>query len=134
MKRTRHNWKAIKTTAIIIIAVAQAYALAERPGWQREEVSWRLSDGEKIKAISYPGAKSVPISSQRQKHKPERKMLSAYKSKQAAIQTRTSSAVFASVIDSPAVNGFVPWIAVTATDARADIFSDDPTSAVTEYF
>jgi predicted aspartyl protease len=65
-------------------------------------VNWQGPAGSKIKDIRYfPKETEV-------------------KSAVAAPMVETTSTVFSNVIDSPPVDGFVPWIVLTATDASED--------------
>jgi len=96
---------------------------AGHPDWQRREVNWRLTGGTRIKAINYPGEKPVPTFAQREAHKPavaRKKIIpvEAIFGLESTIQQSTGP-IFADVIDSPPIDGFVPWITVSITDARS---------------
>jgi len=127
----RYSWPRLQFVALLIMAVVQPCVFAERPDWQREEVSWRLTGGSQIKAIEYPQEKPAPLSNRRRFQKPDKKLLSPEAAQRfGALAAGTTAPVFANVIDSPPVDGFVPWIAVTVTDARSDILEFE---AVTKY-
>ncbi|MHC4554430.1 MAG: retropepsin-like aspartic protease family protein [Planctomycetota bacterium] len=84
----------IKSGAILFF-VAQATLIAGTVNWQGPAES-------KIKEIRY-----FP------KETEEKSVL-------AAPMTETTSSVFSNVIDSPPIDGFVPWIVLTATNERED--------------
>jgi predicted aspartyl protease len=118
---------------LLAAAVACNSVFAARPDWQREEVTWRMSGGTKIKAIEYPQGKPAPLSNKRHLQKPEKKLIFPKAVQRTAAQLNATSltdTVFANAIDSPPVDGFVPWIAVSVTNARS---SDLELDAVTQY-
>jgi predicted aspartyl protease len=115
---------------LLIITVAQTCAFAQRPGWQKEQVDWRLG-GSRIKAIAYPQGKQVPLSSRRQRQKPKKEQLLLGDLYQTTANAEAGTAVVtANVIDSPPIDGFVPWVAVSVTNARLDPLEYE---AVTQY-
>ena len=114
-------------TALVLLLLAvvcrTAVAGTDRTNWKRQEVDWRMTGGSRIKAISHPQDKPPPQLSKRADHRPKRvrkKILSAEAtSKLAPLARESTSPVYANVIDSPPIDGFVPWIAVSPTDARS---------------
>jgi len=121
----------LKVIILLITAAMQSYVFAEQAGWQKEQADWRLGNGSRIKSIAYPKEKPPPVSSRRQRQKAEKKLIMPQGVERTAIQLNaTTGAVFANAIDSPPIDGFVPWIAVTVTDKRGDEFDFE---AVTEY-
>ncbi|MBI9016689.1 MAG: aspartyl protease family protein [Phycisphaerae bacterium] len=90
----------------IILAFAMP-TLAKQPkkGWQRTETTIKAHGNSKIKAIHYPSKKEI-------KARPKQK---------------TPLNFTVGVIDSPPIDGFVPWITVSLTDARS---ADDKWNAV----
>ncbi|NIP25236.1 MAG: hypothetical protein GWN67_10975 [Phycisphaerae bacterium] len=116
--------------ALLLIAIISrsAVAGADRTNWKRQEVDLRITGGSRIKAISHPQDKPLPRLSKRADHRPKRvrkKILSAEAtSQQAPLARESTTTVYANVIDSPPIDGFVPWIAVTLTDARSYIDLD----------
>jgi predicted aspartyl protease len=110
--------------ALLLLAVISrtAVAGADRTNWKRQEVDLRITGGSRIKAISHPQDKPPPRLSKRADHRPKRvrkKILSAETTSQLAPLARESTApVYVNVLDSPPIDGFVPWIAVSLTDAR----------------
>lgn len=138
-KGKRYIWTHLQIVAMLTVAVLQASVLAERTGpstslrggWQREEVAWRLSGGERIKAISYPEEKPAPTSNRRQPQKPKKKLILPEAAQRASIQLEAAAGpVLANVIGSPPIDGFVPWIAVEVTNTRGGEWEVD---AITEY-
>ena len=121
-------------TAAVMLSVVVLHTFAfggNRPGWQKEEADWRLGNGSRIKSIAYPKEKPLPVSNSRQPQRPEKIMIAPKAVQRTAVQLETSSGpVFANAIDSPAVDGFTPWIAVSVTNARGAELELD---AVTEY-
>lgn len=114
-------------TALVLLLLAGicriAVAGADRTNWKRQEVDLRMTGGSRIKAIIHPQDKPPPRLSKRADHRLKRvrkKILSAEATYQVTPLSRESTApVYANVIDSPPIDGFVPWIAVSPTDARS---------------
>jgi hypothetical protein len=111
-------------------------AFGERSGWKREEVELRLPNNMKARAIRYPEGKR-PLTRGKMESRPVRrkakKVLDRWDS-----DTNISipEEVGVSIIDSPPLGGFVPWVVVTLTDERSDEsdYSDYPeTSVVGDY-
>ncbi len=104
-----------------------------RAGWQKEQADWRLGNGSRIKSISYPKEKPAPLSSRRHPQRPEKELIFPQATRRTATllkSTADTEVVFTNVIDSPAVDGFTPWIVVSVTDAHGEELELD---AVTEY-
>jgi len=117
----------LKTALFLLLLAAicrTAAAGTDRTNWKRQEVDLRMTGGSRIKAIIHPQDKSPPRLSKRADHQPKRvrkKILSAEATSKITPLARESMApVYANVIDSPPIDGFVPWIAVSLTDARSD--------------
>jgi predicted aspartyl protease len=122
-KANRYSWAHLKIAVLLIAVAVQPCALGKMgdPNWQREEVNWRMPGGSKIKAIDYPQEKKAPLSHGRHAQKPRKKLITIDATKQLAAKDQISTGyAIANVIDSPAVDGFVPWIAVSVTDQRGD--------------
>jgi predicted aspartyl protease len=145
MKSTNiYGYLHLHITALLISVVMAAVVFADRPGpstslragWQKEQADWRLSAGSRIKSITYPQQKPPPTRAKLSKPtKPRRKQLSPDPLRRIEFLTAgTAESIYASVIDSPPVDGFVPYIAVSVTDAHnTDEFSLTPYDALTEY-
>ena len=107
----------------VAVLLCGSSVLAKQPGWQRQQVDWRMTGGSRIKAVSYPDQKPLPTAANRKfsRHPVSKKFLlpeSAVRLKRAGEQSITP--LVASVIESPPIDGFVPWIAAVVTDARSD--------------
>ena len=127
--------------ALLTLVIAQAVVFADRPGpstslragWQKEQADWQTGNGSRIKSISYPPEKHPPMAKSRRPQKPEKELIFPQATKRASAQLKSTAdteVVFTNVIDSPAVDGFTPWIAISVTDERAD---SDTFDATTEY-
>jgi len=109
---------------MLLIAVVfwTSVVQADRPGWQRQEVDLRVTGGGRIKAIYHPPDKPVPIltkQKRRQRRRLRRKALPPEAaSRLMPLAEESAVPIFATVIDSPPIDGFVPWIAVAVTDKR----------------
>jgi hypothetical protein len=110
--------------AAILILLWSSGAFAEQTGWQRQQVDWHMTGGSRIKTVCYPGEKPLPMAAGRKfsRHIVRKKFLppeAAMRLKRTGRQL--TEPVVASVVESPPVNGFVPWIATAITDARSDV-------------
>ncbi|MFH1369844.1 MAG: aspartyl protease family protein [Planctomycetota bacterium] len=118
-KQSTYSLAHLRVAVLAILVLVQTSVLAAGPDWQREEVQWRLSGGEQIKAISYPKDKPAPTSKRRSLQKPEKKLILPEAAQRTGIEPKAAPLlVWANVIDSPPIDGFVPWIAVEVTNAR----------------
>lgn len=127
-EKMKHK-KAIQAVLIaVVICNLASLGFAAENEWIRKEVDMRLGGGRSIRAINYPAEKQPLFLSEHKTAAAEEKILFG---KEPAVQSQT--AVIANVIDSPPIDGFVPWIAVAATDAAMDIYELDaiPATSVT---
>ena len=115
-----------KTTLVLLLLIAVCATAADpisHPGWKRQEVDWRMTSGLRIKAISYPEDKPPPqYSAQRNQPRksPRKKTITkTADSPLIPLAPEAATPIVANVIDSPPIDGFVPWIAVSLTDARS---------------
>jgi hypothetical protein len=129
-----------QTTLVLLllnIVCATAATPIDRPGWERQEVDWRITGGSRIKSISYPKDKPPPLSGKRagQRRKiPRKKTITITADSQPIpLAPEVTTSIVANVINSPPIAGFVPWIVVSATDARLGVWEVDavPTTSVT---
>lgn len=134
-----NSHRPIRTWSILLLVALlcwPAAVRADRPGWKRQEVDWRVTGGDRIKAISYPEGKVPPTLSNRGRRRPKvvrKEILSADEvSGFALLAQQSTTPVFVTVIDSPPIDGFVPWIATIITDERLGILEIDaiPTTSV----
>jgi len=122
---------------LVVLLCWSAAVRADRPGWKRQEVDWRVTGGDRIKAISYPKDKPVPTLNRqmcRQRRPLRKKALPpAAALRLAPFAEESATEIFATVIDSPPIDGFVPWIATVITDERLGVLEIDaiPTTSVT---
>jgi hypothetical protein len=100
-----------------------------KTGWKREEVDLRLPNNSKVRAIRYPEGKR-PLTRAKMESKPRRRKAKETRDADGIISTVEEVAV--SVIESPPLDGFVPWVVVTLTDERSGDFdySDYPETSV----
>jgi predicted aspartyl protease len=136
----RHGLRTIipETLSFIVIIFCASAVQAQNFDWQRKEINWRLGDS-KIKAINYPAAKLPRISSDTKKNLPtisHRQLLPANSSRLTILAQENTASVGAYVIESPPIDGFTPWITITATDERSGDAELDavPTDDVTGNF
>lgn len=102
---------------------------APRKGWKHKEVDIRAGNGRRIRGIYYPEGKEVHTRRQKKirvkkkvqyKQRPARANPLASDSVSIEIPKISTGNVFVNTIESPPINGFIPWIAVSATDEKAD--------------
>jgi predicted aspartyl protease len=116
-----HLKKRISIPSLLIaILFSGSTLIAAGPNWQKKKVNWRLPDGSEARAIYQPPGLDLLTPGRKEPKRPRRVPLPP----QAAgrIESRKGGpeaqrAEQALVIDAPPIDGFVPWIAVTATDA-----------------
>jgi len=118
-----------------LISVAQA----DRADWQNRQVNWRMSGGTRIKAVNYPSEKPLPLLDKHKYRQPvvlQKKvpliesdsrpiLFDQEQTSIAAVPAGTSDSgsgsayVSACIIDSPPIDGFIPWIVVAVTNKRS---------------
>jgi len=119
-----------------LVNILAAGTREDRADWTRRQVDWRVSRGLRIKAIRYPQSDAPSFLQERIENRrrpvirkrfvrpaPAVKAAPGPRVETNADITDTSetlggSAVFMNVIDGPPIDGFIPWIVVTATNAR----------------
>ncbi len=122
----------------LLLAAGPGFAgSGPKGGWSREDVDWRATAGARIKGILYPPGSPPPArAEQKGAVQVHRRALSAEASSRPIVpshgasdrqMTRTQQrpgaaaesgepfAVSALVIDSPPIDGFVPYVAISAT-------------------
>lgn len=126
-----HPWIAVLLTFVI----AQASMGAQSTEWERKDVNWRVSKDRQIKAIYYPADQNLPLLETRTGRKPVhlQQRISAPQMKQTLTATaqNAETIVFTNIIESPPIDGFVPYVTVAATDASSGELYD--MDAYTEY-
>jgi len=115
-----------KTALVLLLLIAvswTAVAAADRPGWKRQEVDWRITGRSRIKAINYPQDKQPPLLGKRAGHRTPVMTKKTIRTKATSdlspLAQDTTTSIVANVIDSPPIDGFVPWVVVSLTDARS---------------
>jgi len=109
----------LKTAYSLLLALLLALPLqAASDTWQRREVDWQAGGGRRIKGIRYPQGRPVPLKAEQEGLKEasavkQRKTLLSVSS-----QTATVTAADEMLVESPPVDGFIPWIAVSITRER----------------
>ncbi|MCE5255117.1 MAG: retropepsin-like aspartic protease [Phycisphaerales bacterium] len=100
----------VRFPAVLAVSLVLALPVQAATGnWQRKDVDWQAGAGRRIKGIRYPQDKPLPARTKK----------SAGDS--ALTKSRISAAAVGEemLVESPPVDGFVPWIAVSVTKARA---------------
>ena len=128
MKRN-NSYNRIKTLFIILTSMVVCWisvVQAGRPGWKRQEVDWRMTGGDRVKAIRYSEDKEPSLYNGKADNEPdvirERILLNELSSEKESFNILSLPSVMANVIDSPPIDGFVPRIVVTVTDESSDDF------------
>ncbi len=133
---SRRGW----TAALLVggMGVAAWASDPPRPGWQREAVDLRVTGGGRIRSVDAPPGQAPPLLSRRG-HRPaglERKFLPPEAVERLAGRSTTAGgtprrstpprqAVSALIINSPPIDGFVPYIAVSATGEHSGLYETD---------
>ncbi|MCF7954644.1 MAG: retroviral-like aspartic protease family protein, partial [Phycisphaerae bacterium] len=124
-----YNRRFLPVFVALLLFFSSFASAASRPGWTSKKVDLRAGDGRRIKAIHYPQGKEVQMRHQKQKReknkvnkKPRPVRANPLSNDSVSIQPSevSTGSVFVNTIESPPINGFIPWIAVTATDERLD--------------
>ena len=108
--------KALPAILVVLLTLASVLQAASE-GWQRRDVDWQAGGGRRIKGIQYPKDRPVPLRSEEEgaaKHSTDQKV------RLYSAPARTATALLANemLVESPPVDGFVPWIAVSITTRR----------------
>ena len=116
----------------LLAVVSHAAQRVDTSGWQRQDVNWRGPGGRRIKNIAYPPDKPVRTAERRKQKEHRRtraRRLVQRDTERLQVYSQSSEQsipAFAWLIESPPVDGFVPWIVVAVTDERA---SDEDSEA-----
>jgi predicted aspartyl protease len=92
----------------VLTLAAPLWASAQ--DWKRQDVDWQAGGGRRIKGIHHPKDSPLPTLAQR-----KAQQTSAAKGKIAIAAAEEEL-----LVESPPVDGFVPWIAVSITKQRGD--------------
>jgi len=103
----------------LLILMGGSALFAAKGNWQKRSVDLRGSGDSRIKSIKYPKDKPVNL----RYDKKNRKQLGE-KTASTTISTQTTSSlttagpIAVNIIDSPPIDGFIPWIAVAVSNER----------------
>jgi len=101
-------------TIIVLALFTASEGWGAKKDWDKKDVQLRLSSGQTIKAVHYPKDKPVAMKDSAVKIITEGSLLPG----PVVTDMQTSGSTTVSSIDSPPIDGFVPYIAVTTTDAK----------------
>jgi hypothetical protein len=94
-----------------------------------------MTGGSRIRAISYPSDKPVPTLAEKDSLRPPVVRKKPFQARATALLSenpqQSSGSAIADIIDSPPIDGFIPWIAISITDARNDWYELDAEDADT---
>jgi hypothetical protein len=134
----KYLYRSTLTIILIVVTFSCTTVLASQKKWKRKEVDWRASGGSRITAVNYPEDKPVPLRSQRSKAKGRViKKITWPKIEEEPGKSLEplGMPVLVNVINSPPLDGFVPWVVVSFTDSSVtDDFNAYPASSVTGSF
>jgi len=103
---------------IILILSLTVYVVsasaAKKTDWVRQKADFRISGNSRVKAIYHP--KDKPVSTRALKRKQDK----ATQPQTIITDVQAPAVIRLNVIDSPPIDGFVPWIAVTTTDEKGE--------------
>ena len=127
-----HVWLILLPAAVICASPADRI---DRSDWQRQQVDWRMTGGSRIKAVRYPADRPLPTLAQRDISRPAGVRKKTLQAKATSLPSQNAeqslSSTIVNVIDSPPIDGFIPWIAVSITDAHNDAYELDAAEADT---
>jgi hypothetical protein len=122
---------------LVAVASADPLAATPRPGWARQETNLRLPGGRSIRAIHGRADQPVPTHRDTPRIAPRIEKKTVSPAELAGVSTAapgasTGGTVSAAVIQAPPIDGFVGWVAVTATDKHktSDEWDADPSDVI----
>jgi predicted aspartyl protease len=101
------------------------FVKAGHPDWHRQEVNWRINGRSRIKAIYYPADKPPMTLNRHRRTRPKVLLREITPSIEATAGKSATGAIFADVIDSPPLDGFVSWVVVSITDQSGGYWDID---------
>lgn len=124
MTKANKRYRALMLLAIFLLPSGMTWAKQE--GWEQKEVEWGAGRGRRIKRVYYPRDREPqtreerPAQDQRVRHRPRRSVAvqSVPPSPSKELKTAMIPGPMVMEVNTPPVDGFVPWIAVVATDKR----------------
>jgi hypothetical protein len=127
--KTKRWVSALFVPMLVAVLCWTSTVQARHSDWQRQEVNWRITGRGSIKAIDYPSGKPLPILTRQDGHRHgplTEKILSGKSSSElTSLSVESAAPVIATVIDSPPIAGFVPWVAIAVTNERSEEFEVD---------
>lgn len=122
------NLNGLKRTYLLLLLFSvlcwTSIVQADRPGWQRKEVNWRVTGGGRVRAVRYSEQKEPPLfykGAGRQTRVVRKRILrKRSRCEKSSVGVLSATGVMANVIDSPLIGGYVPYIVVAVTDERSD--------------
>jgi len=93
----------------LLLMVLTAPLAAASADWKRQDVDWQAGGGRRIKGIHHPKDSAMPTLDQRR----------ALSTPRATGKLAIAAAENELLVESPPVDGFVPWIAVSITRQRS---------------
>jgi hypothetical protein len=111
-----------RSTAIfcmLALIMAMPCAAGPRAGWEKKDVKMRLAGGRSIEAVYYPAGHAPRMMKDRRQPLGHSKKF-RYPLGLSSSPTSLLEPVTMGIIDSPPIDGFVPYVAVTVTDERSD--------------
>ncbi len=113
----------------LLATAAYAAQHVDTSNWRRDEVNWRISSDRQIKAIYYPQDQNLPTFENRGRRRPAELRLRTVEPKDESALSMTGEVteaiVFENVINSPPIDGFVPYVTVAVTDKSSEPYDVD---------
>ena len=117
---------------LLVVVSLTSLARADRPGWRRQEVDWRITGSGRITGIRHPEQEEPPLVHEQANRQPRSVRKTILRrgpdAREPSLGMLSVSTVTVNVIESPPIDGFVPRIAVVVTDKRSQ---DDDWAAQT---
>ncbi|MFH1719246.1 MAG: aspartyl protease family protein [Planctomycetota bacterium] len=126
MRRTSlHNLNRVWCARLFVAVMSVTSVVgAGQSDWQRQDVDWRMTGGDRVRAVRYPETEQPTLFNEETASRTEvvRKLIvpESLRSAYTSFGLLSVPEVMANVIDSPPIAGFIPYIAVTVTDERSD--------------
>ncbi len=123
-KRAPERCHALILLAVFLLASSSTWA--QRQGWDQKDVEWQAGRGRRIKRIHYPPGREPQTRERRSEksravqRRPRRTQALPYEPATArgTLNSTLMPGPVVLEVNTPPVDGFIPWIAVVATDER----------------